>query len=273
MSKPNQLFLLADHIKLSLLERQRAQSLDLEGGGSQQDGHVSRSLEQFRDGLEALREEEARLRERGDEDAALTIADSLPSLQKQLDDLTSQFHGFSSPSTTATLTHPNDPSLSSDFTHAQSFKPLSPAASKPTAGGATAHKSVRFSDTPSTDLFARYTDSPDPATPEDRTADMTNAQIHAYHSSVLEEQDEQLDRLGESISRQRELSMRMGDELEAQVEMLDETEGLVDRHQGRLDRAGRSLAGVARRASGEGRQMGAIILTIIILIVLIAILK
>lgn len=66
MSNPNQLYLLADHIKLSLLERQRAQSLRLEGGS--QDGHVARSLEQFREGLEGLRGEERRLREGGDEE-------------------------------------------------------------------------------------------------------------------------------------------------------------------------------------------------------------
>lgn len=66
MSKPNQLYLLADHVKLSLLERQRAQSLNLDGGS--QDGHISRSLEQFREGVAALREEEERLREKGDEE-------------------------------------------------------------------------------------------------------------------------------------------------------------------------------------------------------------
>ena len=101
---------------------------------------------------------------------------------------------------------------------------------------------------------------------------MTNEQIHAFHSTVLAEQDEQLDRLGETIGRQRGLSMRMGDELEAQCEMLDETDAMVDRHQSRLDRASRSLGRVAR-ASGEGRQMAAIIITIIILVLLIAILK
>lgn len=66
MSKPNQLYLLADHVKLSLLERQRAQSLSLEGGA--QDGHIARSLEQFREGVDALRAEEGRLREAGDEE-------------------------------------------------------------------------------------------------------------------------------------------------------------------------------------------------------------
>lgn len=74
MAKPNQLYLLADHIKLSLLERQRAQSLNLDSGS--QDGHISRSLEQFREGVASLREEEARLRERGDEEYVVPLPTS-----------------------------------------------------------------------------------------------------------------------------------------------------------------------------------------------------
>lgn len=64
MSNPNQLFLLADHIKLSLLERQRAISLNLEPNS--QDGHISRSLESLRAGLESITEERKRLDESGE---------------------------------------------------------------------------------------------------------------------------------------------------------------------------------------------------------------
>lgn len=63
MSNPNALYLLADHIKLSLLERKRAQALELPSDS--QDGHISRSLEQFRDGLEALHTEQQRLEDAG----------------------------------------------------------------------------------------------------------------------------------------------------------------------------------------------------------------
>lgn len=70
MSSANQLFLLSDHVKLSLLERQRAKNLDIEGDS--QDGHISRSLDQFRDGLAALREEEERLSEAGDATSVLS---------------------------------------------------------------------------------------------------------------------------------------------------------------------------------------------------------
>jgi syntaxin 8 len=65
MSNSNALFLLADHIKLSLLERQRAKSLNL--NSDSQDGHISRSLDQFRDGIESLETEQKRLEAAGDD--------------------------------------------------------------------------------------------------------------------------------------------------------------------------------------------------------------
>lgn len=65
MSNPNALLLLADHIKLSLLEQQRAKTLNLKRDS--QDGHISRSLDQFREGLDALEKEQQRLQEAGDE--------------------------------------------------------------------------------------------------------------------------------------------------------------------------------------------------------------
>jgi syntaxin 8 len=52
-TSPHQLFLLADHIKLSLLERQRAQSLKLPSN-NKTDGPITRSLESLRAGLESL---------------------------------------------------------------------------------------------------------------------------------------------------------------------------------------------------------------------------
>jgi syntaxin 8 len=278
MSNPNQLYLLADHIKLSLLERKRAQTLDLDGddGDDTKDGHISRSLDQFRDGLVSLKQQRDRLEHAGDESGASIISDALPSLQKQFDDLTSQFHGFSNPSTAATLTHPNSDELSDDFAHASS-----------TTASASARKSktVRFSDTPASPavdgdqdaaaLFGgRYRDDPsnDSAGYRDEASGMDNQQLHLYHSRILEQQDEQLDRLGESIGRQRELSMQIGDELDSHVAMLDDVEAATDRQQSRLDRASKVLGKVARGAS-ENKQMTAIIILIIILVLLIAILK
>lgn len=288
MSSANQLFLLADHIKLSLLERQRAQSLNLDAESN--DGHISRSLDQFRDGLAALGQEQKRLQEAGDEDGALTIGDNLPGLQKQYDDLTSQFHGFSSPSTSETLTHPNDPSLAEDFAHATT-SPTDAAASTSSLRAKNPRaspKTVRFTDNPGAagsqrdpDLEAqlfgtRYTDNPNDDTAgyrdEVEGQGMSNTQIHAYHQEILNQQDEQLDALGASIARQRELSMRIGDELDDQVAMLDDVDGAVDRHQNRLDRARNQVTRITRSAN-DNKQLVAIFVLIVILILLIAILK
>lgn len=136
---------------------------------------------------------------------------------------------------------------------------------------------MRFS-SPASDLEAQhppppqhplfpYRDDPEPAAPP-----VDNVQLHAYHQQVLDEQDAQLDVLGASISRQRELSMRIGDELDEQVVMLDESERVTERHQGALDRARRRVDGFARSA-GESGQMVAIVVLIVILVLLIAILK
>ncbi|EXF74094.1 hypothetical protein COL5a_008671 [Colletotrichum fioriniae] len=287
MSTLNQLYLLADHVKLSLLERQRALSLNLDA--DTQDGHISRSLDQFKDGLEALDAEAKRLQGAGDESAALNITDSLPALQKQFSDLTSQFHGFSNPSTSSTTTSPNDPSLAADFDAAQSTKPLKGSLRGLPGGASNNNKTVRFTDSPGAAAAAaaaeedaataalfgpgRYRDDPaDTAGYRDQAEGMDNQQIHAYHSQIMRDQDDHLDRLGESIGRQRELSMQIGDELDSHVAMLDEVDEVVDRHQGRLDRARRSLGKVARDA-GENKQMMTIVVLIIILVLLIAILK
>ncbi|KFY88176.1 hypothetical protein V500_06507, partial [Pseudogymnoascus sp. VKM F-4518 (FW-2643)] len=184
------------------------------------------------------------------------------------------------------LTQPNDPSLAADFAHASTphrsaFSSLLKKSLRgPSAAAAASPKSVRFSDAPSSStataedparaqLFP-YRDDPIDA-PTDQSQ-LDNQQIHAYHSEVLAAQDEQLDRLGESIGRQRELSIQIGDELDSQVAMLDEVDGLVDRHQTRLDQARKSLGNVARKAKGN-MQVTTIIILIIILVLLIIILK
>jgi syntaxin 8 len=115
-----------------------------------------------------------------------------------------------------------------------------------------------------------YHDDPEAGLPDQ--SNMDNQQIHAYHSQVLADQDDALDRLGESIGRQRELSIQIGDELDEHVQMLDEVDGRVDRHQSTLDKARRNLGNVARSAK-DNMSMTIIIVLIVILILLIVVLK
>ncbi|KAI9794402.1 MAG: hypothetical protein M1816_005471 [Peltula sp. TS41687] len=318
-TNPSQLLLLADHIKLSLLERQRAISLNLEPNS--QDGHISRSLESLREGLEAIEKERRRLEEQRDPSAP-TLKDQEVRLRRQYDDLVSQFHGFPGASSSSSsssssppvpppsITQPNDPSLASTFSHATSTTPT-PTTTATTRDrprvpsnssflkrspnpASTAPKSVRFSDNPTVSSAARprpaaeahdddddetraalfpYRD--DPAAdqvPDQHEHGLDNQQIHTYHTQVLREQDDQLDRLGESIGRQRDLSIQIGDELDGQVQLLDEVDGHVQRHQTRLDGARRRLGTVARRAK-DNVQLTIIAVLIVVLVLLIVILK
>ncbi|KAL1897927.1 hypothetical protein Sste5346_003779 [Sporothrix stenoceras] len=295
MSNPNALYLLADHIKLSLLERQRSKALNLlqdddtdaaaaanaEAGSAAaserdtQDGHIARSLDQLEEGITSLKREQERLESEGEENKALNIGDALPGLQKKLDELTAQFNGKAPISSAGTSSS------------------IKPRRSTPLS---TAKKGVRFQDKPlpppGTDgddvdleaqrnnLFNRpYTDDPDvdgSSSQEDsgagRYGDHDNVQLHQMHSRIIADQDAQLDALGLSIGRQRELSMQIGDELDSHVAMLEEGERLTDQHQTRIDRARRQVGKIARSA-GDCKQMVAIVVLIIILILLIAILK
>jgi len=285
MSNPNQLFLLADHIKLSLLERQRAIALNLEP--SSQDGHIARSLDSFREGLENIAKERAQLEEAGDSDAANTLTETESDLQTQYNDLTSQFHGFQTGPPSDTITHPNDPSLANDFARAAERPRVTSSSSflkkslrSDGLASANLNKSVRFSDTPNVQTLedeeaARnalfpYRDEPPPGPPDQSHLD--NQQIHEYHSQIIAEQDEQLDRLGESIGRQRELSIQIGDELDSHVQLLDEVDGRVERHQSRLDKARKQLGTFARKAN-DNKQLTIIFVLIVILVLLIALLK
>lgn len=264
---PRQLLLLADHLKLSLLERQRAISLNLEP--TKQDAQIIRSLTQLSDGLEAL---EAHAGDHADDTTSST---ELARIRKQYTDLYTQFHNAAPPS--ATVRKPNNPDLAGDFAAAQS---------KPMQSGAGA-RNVRFRDNPDEEdpedaanraaLFSapggRYRDEPDTsAAAEPDAGTMDNQQIHAYHTQVLREQDEQLDVLGASIGRQRMLGIQMGNELDEQNELLDDVERGVDRHSTRLEQARSRLGHIARKSKANWSWVTIGIL-VIILILVIAILK
>lgn len=120
-----------------------------------------------------------------------------------------------------------------------------------------------------------YRDDPAALEAQQRSAHqagLDNTQLHAYHDQVMAEQDEQLDRLGESIGRQRELGMLIGDELDEHVAMLDDVDRHVDRQQGRLQGARDRIGKIARRAN-ENKQITTIVILIVILLLLILVLK
>ncbi|KAL4893519.1 hypothetical protein BDV59DRAFT_177530 [Aspergillus ambiguus] len=272
MTNPSQLFLLADHIKLSLLERQRAISLNLEPNS--QDGEISRSLESLRDGIAKVEADHARLAATND-DSAADLQDQLGHLQSQYADLCAQFHRQDGANrddgASASPEFPNiQPAVSPDLKQPVPQHPSSKSVRFMDAAAAAAGSADDDEDAARRNLFQPYRDSPSPQGVD--TSDMSNQQVYDHHDRVLRDQDEQLDRLGESIGRQHQLSIQIGDELDGHVALLDDLDGHVERHQTRLDGARRRLDKFRRKAS-ENWSMMTIIGLIITLVILIVLLK
>lgn len=112
----------------------------------------------------------------------------------------------------------------------------------------------------------------DPADDTPNQSDLSNQQIHEHHARVIDEQDAQLDQLGASIGRQRELSMQIGDELDGQVMLLDDVEEGVDRHAAQFRRARGRLDRFGRKAK-ENWSLSVIVVLIVVLVLLIVITK
>lgn len=208
----------------------------------------------------------------------------------------------------SSISQPNEPSLSSDFIAAQQLRPSLRATTTSndnhpnntsTSTSTPVSKSVRFTDSPpSTNIYnnnnridteaetrAKLFPYRDEDYPDDGDDDiynsnsnkysqpqLSNDQLHAHHSRVIAEQDAQLDQLGASIGRQRELSIRIGDELDEHVDLLEEVDGHVDRQATQLGRARTRLERFARSA-GENKSMTVIVVLIVVLVLLIMITK
>ncbi|KAF3915222.1 hypothetical protein ABW20_dc0108606 [Dactylellina cionopaga] len=265
----DRLLLLGDHIKLSLLERTRAISLKLEPNTA--DAYITRSLETLRQGIEQIEQEQTRLEQQGElsSKALRDREDALVKLRSQYDTLTSQFESGSA-TKSATIDLSNVPSKAAldpntvPYTdepdnhphhHHASARGLYTDDDSSTAsirgafgggdndlnGSASAamrksSKQVRFSDS--------LVD----------TDDLSNHQVLAVHQRIMEEQDDTLDRLSESIHRQRELSIQIGDELDGQGELLDDLDEGVDRAQRRITGARKRLDTFARKAKDNGNH-------------------
>lgn len=226
---------------------------------------------------------------------AKELQDQATRLRSQYDDLTSQFRGFPTKSASSLVrSQPNDPALSADFARAKDTRPRNPTSSsflkRANPDSPNPSKSVRFTDNPRAASAAAaaggsedaeydanraalfpYRDEPEEGGPPDQ-GQLGNEQIHEYHKNVLRDQDEQLDRLGDSIGRQRELSIQIGDELDDHVQMLDDVDHHVDRHQSTLDGARKRLGTIARKAR-DNSQLTIILILICVLVLLIIILK
>jgi len=123
----------------------------------------------------------------------------------------------------------------------------------------------------STSTIQRYTDNEDDVGLQSSHGQLSNLQIHAAHKDILKRQDEHLDLLAGSVSRQKDLSIQIGGELEVQNGMLDEVDGVVNRQDERLKRAKKRLEGVARKAKDNWSWVTITCLVLILLLLIIVV--
>jgi syntaxin 8 len=107
---------------------------------------------------------------------------------------------------------------------------------------------------------------------ETNTDDFDNGQFLQLQTRIMDDQDQNLGRLSEVISRQREFGLMIGDALDTHVQLLDETEVIVERTETRLGAARKRLATVGAKAKSN-KSLSVIICLIIILFVLMTVLR
>ncbi|KAG2182025.1 hypothetical protein INT43_006951 [Umbelopsis isabellina] len=100
--------------------------------------------------------------------------------------------------------------------------------------------------------------------------ELENGQILQLQTRMMDDQDRNLDMLSEAVGRQRELGLLIGDELEQHVQLIEETDEMVDRTDTRLRHAQKRLNYVGRRVK-DNKSICIVIGLIIILFSLIAI--
>eukprot|EP01028_Stygiella_incarcerata_P013382 TRINITY_DN82226_c0_g1_i1.p1 TRINITY_DN82226_c0_g1~~TRINITY_DN82226_c0_g1_i1.p1 ORF type:complete len:261 (-),score=94.15 TRINITY_DN82226_c0_g1_i1:91-873(-) len=102
----------------------------------------------------------------------------------------------------------------------------------------------------------------------DRYAETSDARLLEMQMGEMEQQDEELGLLGDSVSRQKDIAVRMRDELTVQDRMLDETTALMDQTNTRLKKENRHVKKVIMSSKMAG-GIGLTFLLIMILIILI----
>ncbi|KAK9359646.1 hypothetical protein V1504DRAFT_457531 [Lipomyces starkeyi] len=250
----SRLLLLADNTLVSVLERNRLKSLDLEPSAAEEAG-IQRNLLALRDGIATLEREQstAETDSSVSSRALKSKEDTLIRLQKQFDKLLSllQDGGADKLLSQVSAPRPSRSSLvypSNDEYHSSRSRLLntsSPRTKTP--------KTVRFSD----NLIDMQSATPDPlsiAADEARNSASNNEAL-LLQQRIMQQQDDSLDRLSESISRQRELSIQIGDELDSHIELLGEVDRLVDWGQHRLDGARKRLDYVSRKTKENSMRM------------------
>ncbi|RPD79151.1 hypothetical protein L226DRAFT_543290 [Lentinus tigrinus ALCF2SS1-7] len=112
--------------------------------------------------------------------------------------------------------------------------------------------------------YAPYTDDPE--------AGYSSEEMMLQQRQIIDHQDVHLDELSRSITRQRDISLQINDELDVHTGLLEGLDTDLDRTDSRLTQARRRLDRVARGAKENGSTV-MIALLILILLILIIVFK
>ncbi|CAN6674937.1 syntaxin-8 [Trichomonascus vanleenenianus] len=259
----SKLLLLVDQTQVSIEERNRLIALKLEPSKSD-DAEIERSLHTIRDGMSSLQMEQANERKKvgGDKSRLDKGAKLLDRLMTGYGKLLDNYGKDSRVNIEHLEYHP--PNMDDDEEGVIEND-----------GGREArrNKSVRFKDSlvdgegAQESFITPYRDNPD-----EEEEELSDNGMYQQQQQAMREQDQHLDRLSQSVSRQRDLSIQIDDELSHHIRLLDEVDELTDRSQSRLDQARKGLEVFSRKARENGSMLTIGIL-LIIFIILVAVLK
>ncbi|GJJ78973.1 hypothetical protein EMPS_11332 [Entomortierella parvispora] len=97
---------------------------------------------------------------------------------------------------------------------------------------------------------------------------LDNSQMLQLQQRIVEDQDQNMDRLSEALGRQQEIGLMIGDELDTHIDMLEDTDHLVERTGNRLQIASKQLSRVAKGTKGCGSWMIIMGLVVVLIIVI-----
>ncbi|KAG9302166.1 hypothetical protein G9A89_020600 [Geosiphon pyriformis] len=210
MSKSSRLNLLADNTLVTVLERNRCKNENIDHVSHEIT--ISKNLQKLKSGINELEQELSLAEQSGslNSNELKQKEDTLIKITKQVEKLE------------ALMGESNDISARQLILGLSTTVESSSTESK--------KKRVRFTD-PVTELNV-----------------IDDHQVLQLQQQIMNDQDEDLDRLDESIGRQRELGILIGDELNYHIELLEETENAVDSTDSRLASARRRLNRVSKQA-------------------------
>ena len=231
------LHMLAEQLKISILERNRLLALGMKPSDDDE-AELRRSLTTLQSGIESLTGASSR-KYRTD-----AHQDELIVLREQYNELRGLY---------SDCDHDDLQLESSGPSSSYAFQPYhdNPFEADPSEVlPDRSRKSVRFKDAAA-------------------DSNVNERDILQLQTQIIREQDSSLDNLSQSIGRQRELSIQIGDELDEHGELIDDVGGMVDHTTNRLDHARSNLTQFSRKTRENSHLLTIIILIVILVILLV----